>query len=88
MNITREDEKATSPVGRKVIEIVADQAGMEPGEVALGRRFEGDLPLDSLDVVEIMMRIEEAFDITVLDEDADKIQTVGDAIDYVIERSD
>ena len=77
----------TNVVERKIREIVAERADIAVEEVTRDRRFEGDLPLDSLDVIEIVMTIEEVFDIDMPDEDTDPLATVGDAIDYVIEHT-
>ncbi len=66
----------------KVKSIVADQLGVDAAEVALDTTFD-DLNADSLDVVELIMAMEEEFDIEIPDEDAEKIKTVGDAVNYV-----
>jgi acyl carrier protein len=73
-------------VDRAVRQIVADFSDLEFELVTRERRFFGDLPLDSLDVVEIVMRIEEHFEINVPDAAAEKLQCVGDAIDYVVKQ--
>lgn len=66
----------------KVKSIVAEQLGVDAGEIALETSFD-DLNADSLDVVELIMALEEEFDIEIPDEDAEKIKTVGDAVDYI-----
>jgi acyl carrier protein len=67
----------------KVIEIVCDQLGVSKDKVTPQTSFINDLGADSLDTVELVMEFEEEFDINIPDEDAEKIQTVGDAIKYV-----
>lgn len=69
----------------KVKGIVAEQLGVETDELALETSFD-DLNADSLDVVELIMALEEEFDIEIPDEDAEKIKTVGDAVDYIKEK--
>ena len=70
-------------VDDKVKQIVAEQLGVDEGEVTPSASFVDDLGADSLDVVELVMAFEEAFDIEIPDEDAEKIKTVQDAIDYI-----
>lgn len=69
----------------KVKGIVAEQLGVETDEITLETSFD-DLNADSLDVVELIMALEEEFDIEIPDEDAEKIKTVGDAVDYIKEK--
>lgn len=71
----------------KVKAIVVDQLGVEEGEVTSEASFIDDLGADSLDIVELIMALEEEFDIEVPDEDAEKLQTVGDAVTYIKEHS-
>ncbi len=66
----------------KVKAIVAEQLGVEAGDITLETSFD-DLNADSLDVVELIMAIEEEFDIEIPDEDAEKFKTVGDAVEYI-----
>ncbi|MCH7753492.1 acyl carrier protein, partial [candidate division KSB1 bacterium] len=63
----------------KVNEIIVDQLGVDAGEVKDGASFIDDLGADSLDTVELVMAFEEEFDIEIPDEDAEKLNTVGDA---------
>lgn len=63
--------------------LIAEQVGKEVAEVKEESKFIEDLGADSLDIVELMMNIEEAFDVDIPDDDAQKIFTVGDAISYV-----
>ena len=70
-------------IGSKVKEIIVDKLGVEEGEVTAEASFTNDLGADSLDTVELIMEFEKEFDITIPDEDAEKIATVGDAIDFL-----
>ncbi|MCH8873546.1 acyl carrier protein [candidate division KSB1 bacterium] len=67
----------------KVNEIIVDQLGVDAGEVKDGASFIDDLGADSLDTVELVMAFEEEFDIEIPDEDAEKLNTVGDAVKYL-----
>lgn len=67
----------------KVKEIVVDQLGADEAAVTLEASFVGDLGADSLDLVELIMALEEEFDLDIPDEDAEKIVTVGDAVNYI-----
>lgn len=73
-----------SEVVEKVKEIIVDKLGVDPGLVTETASFTNDLGADSLDTVELIMEFETVFDITIPDDEAgDKIQTVGDAINYI-----
>lgn len=67
----------------KVKEIVVDQLGVDDKQVTNGASFIDDLGADSLDTVELVMALEEEFDIEIPDEEAEKIEKVQDAIDYI-----
>lgn len=67
----------------RVIEIVADQLGVEKEKINLDSNFVNDLGADSLDTVELVMELEEEFEINIPDEAADKIHTVGAAIEHI-----
>lgn len=67
----------------KVKAIIVDQLGVEADEVTSEASFIEDLGADSLDIVELIMALEEEFDIEVPDEDAEKLATVGDAVEYI-----
>ncbi len=70
-------------VEAKVIEIVAEQLGVDKAEISRGTSFVNDLNADSLDTVELVMEFEDEFDMSIPDEEAEKIQTVGEAIEYI-----
>ena len=70
-------------VEEKVKQIIVEQLGVDEAEVTPSASFVDDLGADSLDTVELVMAFEEAFDIEIPDEDAEKIRTVNDAVDYI-----
>jgi acyl carrier protein len=70
-------------VEERVIKIVAEQLGVEKEKITRDTSFVNDLGADSLDTVELVMELEEEFDITIPDEVAEKIQTVGQAIEHI-----
>lgn len=70
-------------VAEKVKEIIVDQLGVDEGQVDDTASFVDDLGADSLDIVELVMAFEEAFDLDIPDEDAEKIATVKDAVSYI-----
>ena len=74
-------------VEEKVKEIICEQLGVSNEEVNTDKHFVDDLGADSLDIVELVMAMEEQFEIEIPDEDAEKIQTVKDAVSYIQERS-
>ena len=76
----------TDEVEEKVINIVCEQMGVSREKVTMATSFVNDLGADSLDTVELVMEFEDAFDLSIPDEDAEKIQTVGDAVKYVREK--
>jgi acyl carrier protein len=67
----------------RVKQIIVEQLGVDEAEVTPNASFVDDLGADSLDTVELVMAFEEAFEIEIPDEDAEKIRTVKDAIDYI-----
>lgn len=71
----------------KVIEIVAEQMGVDKSEITRETSFVNDLNADSLDTVELVMEFEDVFELSIPDEEAEKIQTVGQAIDYIKEHA-
>ena len=70
-------------VSEKVKSIIAEQLGVKKDEVTDGAKFIDDLGADSLDTVELVMALEEEFGIEIPDEDAEKITTVKDAVEYI-----
>ena len=72
-----------SGIEEKVRQIVVDKLGVEAGEVTLTASFVEDLGADSLDLVELVMEFETAFNIQIPDEDTERIRKVQDAIDYI-----
>jgi len=74
-------------IDEKVKQIVVEQLGVDEGEVTPKASFVDDLGADSLDQVELVMAFEEGFDLEIPDEDAEKIRTVQDAIDYIEKHS-
>ncbi len=77
----------TKEITEKVRQIIAEQLGVEEAEVTPSAYFIDDLGADSLDTVELVMALEENFDLEIPDEDAEKIRTVQDAIDYIEKHS-
>ena len=72
-----------APVFERVKAIIADELSVEPDEVTPQSRFVEDLGADSLDVVELVMRLEDEFSLEIPDEEAEKIGTVGEAAKYI-----
>ena len=75
----------TQDIEDKVISIVAEQLSVDKSEISRETSFVNDLNADSLDTVELVMEFEDEFDMSIPDEEAEKIQTVGAAIDYIVE---
>lgn len=72
-----------SNISEKVKQIIVDKLGVDESEVSAEASFTNDLGADSLDTVELIMEFEKEFDISIPDEQAESIQTVGDAITYL-----
>ena len=72
-----------SDIEARVKKIIAEQLGVPEADVTNEKAFVADLGADSLDTVELVMAFEEAFEIEIPDEDAEKIRTVQDAVDYI-----
>lgn len=70
-------------IEQSVIQIVCDQMGVAREKVSMETSFVNDLGADSLDTVELVMEFEDEFELTIPDQDAEKIQTVGDAVSYI-----
>ena len=68
----------------RVIDIISEQMGADKSEITRETSFINDLNADSLDTVELVMEFEDEFDMSIPDEEAEKIQTVGAAIDYIV----
>lgn len=67
----------------RVTKIIVDRLGVDESQVILEASFKEDLGADSLDVVELVMELEDEFDMEISDDDAEKISTVGDAVNYI-----
>src|SRR5205823_2507414 len=78
---------AEKSIAEKVKDIIVEQLGVNPEQVTPQASFIEDLGADSLDIVELVMAFEEEFGVEVPDEDAEKLQTVGDVIKYIEEKS-
>jgi acyl carrier protein len=76
-------EKDTRTTFEKVKDIIVDLLGVDPAKVTLEAGFREDLEADSLDLVELIMEFEDVFGGTISDEDAQKIKTVGQAVEYL-----
>ncbi len=71
----------------KVKAVIVDQLGVDEDDVTMEANFVDDLGADSLDIVELIMGLETEFDLEIPDEDAEKIATVGDAVNYIKDRA-
>ena len=78
------DEVDVQAIEDKVIEIISEQMGADKAEITRETSFINDLNADSLDTVELVMEFEDEFDMSIPDEEAEKIQTVGAAITYIV----
>jgi acyl carrier protein len=81
--IPKEEVNRMSDVLDRVKRIVIDRLGVDEAEVTLEASFKDDLGADSLDVVELVMELEDEFDMEISDEDAEKITTVGQVVEYI-----
>jgi len=77
------DDVNIQEIESKVVDIISEQMGVDKSEIARETSFINDLNADSLDTVELVMEFEDEFDLSIPDEEAEKIQTVGAAIDYI-----
>jgi acyl carrier protein len=75
--------RAVASVKERVIDIVSEQLGVSKDQITEDTHFVNDIGADSLDTVELVMELEEEFDINIPDDAAEKIQTVGEAIHYI-----
>ncbi len=78
------EEVDVKAIENKVIDIISVQMGADKAEIVRETSFINDLNADSLDTVELVMEFEDEFDMSIPDEEAEKIQTVGAAIDYIV----
>jgi len=78
------EEVDVKAIENKVIDIISEQMGADKAEIMRETSFINDLNADSLDTVELVMEFEDEFDMSIPDEEAEKIQTVGAAIDYIV----
>ncbi|MCA9248107.1 MAG: acyl carrier protein [Planctomycetales bacterium] len=74
-------------IEERVVDIVAEQLGVDKEKITTETSFVNDLGADSLDTVELVMELEEEFDITIPDDAAEKIQTVGEAVEFINQNS-
>jgi acyl carrier protein len=77
------EEVIVASIEERVTSIVAEQMGVDKANIIPETSFVNDLGADSLDVVELVMELEDEFDISISDEDAEKIKTVGQAVEYI-----
>jgi len=77
---------STQTMEERVTDLIVDKLGVSKEEAVMQASFIDDLGADSLDIVELVMSLEENFDIEIPDDEAEKIQTIGDAISYLKER--
>jgi len=83
----RQEKKSMPSIEERVKQIIVEQLGVDDAEVTPSASFVDDLGADSLDTVELVMAFEEAFEIEIPDEDAEKIRTVQDAVTYIDEHA-
>jgi len=81
-----DNEVDVKAIENKVIDIISEQMGVDKAEISRKTSFINDLNADSLDTVELVMEFEDEFEVTIPDDDYEKIRTVGDAVDYIEER--
>src|SRR5467141_2696471 len=87
-NFNEEDVMSDKSVADRVKEIIVEQLGVNPDQVTPEAKFIEHLGADSLDTVELVMAFEEEFGAEIPDEDAEKLQTVGDVVKYIEERGE
>ena len=78
------NEVDVQAIENKIIDIISEQMGVDKADVSRETSFINDLNADSLDTVELVMEFEDEFDMSIPDEEAEKIQTVGSAVDYIV----
>lgn len=79
---------SVAEIEEKVIQIVSEQLSVDKSELSRNTSFVNDLNADSLDTVELVMELEDEFDMTIPDDDAEKLSTVGEAIEYIQKQQD
>lgn len=79
-----DNEVDVKAIENKVLDIISEQMGVDKAEISRKTSFINDLNADSLDTVELVMEFEDEFDMSIPDEEAEKIQTVGASIDYIV----
>jgi len=79
-----DNEVDVKAIENKVIDIISEQMGVDKNEISRKTSFINDLNADSLDTVELVMEFEDEFDMSIPDEEAEKIQTVGASVDYIV----
>ena len=79
-----DNEVDVKAIENKVMDIISEQMGVDKAEINRKTSFINDLNADSLDTVELVMEFEDEFDMSIPDEEAEKIQTVGASIDYIV----
>ena len=77
-----------SEIEAKLVDLLVDELGLERADITMEARFEEDLDVDSLGVVELLMALEDNFDVKIPDEEAEKITTVGEAAEMVSQKLD
>jgi len=77
------EDREMDEIEEKVLTIVSEQMGVDKSEIAHDTSFVNDLNADSLDTVELVMELEDEFEMSIPDEEAEKIQSIGQAIDYI-----
>ena len=87
LQFSTQEVSISMAVEEKIRKIIAEQLGVEEDEVVPEASFVEDLGADSLDTVELVMALEEEFDVEIPDEDAEKIQKVSQAVDYIKEKT-
>lgn len=85
--LNMEKERMSASVEERVRNIICDQLAVESDKVTTAASFIDDLGADSLDIVELVMTMEEEFDLDIPDEDAEKMKTVGDVVKYIASKS-
>jgi acyl carrier protein len=73
-------------IEKEVVDIIVEQLGVDAGDVTLKKSFVEDLNADSLDLTELIMTFEERFGFEISEEDAEKLKTVGDVVEYITKR--